>query len=136
MKITKDDILMGRDAQYPLTDRLTENLMRLLVAANALADAYHASTGEQLRINSGYRPGHYNTQAGGSKRSAHLECMAIDWADPTGEVDEWIQAHLPAVAAMGFTGIEHPKDTPGWAHTDMRQRYDAKGQPMQVFRVR
>jgi len=133
---TRDDLLMGRDAQYPLSDHLDANALDLTDASNAFGGAYFADTGRQLHIGNAYRPGHYNVQAGGAKRSAHLYCMAIDWQDRDGAVDAWVAAHLPEVLEMGFVGIEHPDNTPGWCHMDMMQRYDQHGQPFQVFRTR
>lgn len=133
--ITRDDILMGREREYPL-GALEANLLDLLMAANDFAAAFHADTGRSLAITSGYRPGHYNKRAGGAPRSAHLRCLAIDWADPDGAVDAWIQRNLARVRTFGFVGVEHPDCTPGWAHTDLVQRYDRHSNPFQVFRTR
>lgn len=128
------DLLHGRDGQYPLTDATHANLVDLYEAANELRRAYLAATGKLAKIGNAYRPGHYNVQAGGAKNSTHLHCMAIDWQDPDGALDAWIHDNKELVAEMGWVGLEHPDATPGWAHTDMRQRYDAQGRPYQVFR--
>lgn len=134
--ITRDAVLMGRDAEYPLSGELDANCLDLVDAANAFGEAFFLDTGRQLRLTSGYRPGHYNTRVGGAPRSAHKYCLAIDWADPDGAVDAWVAAHLPEMLEFGFVGIEHPDNTPGWCHTDLMQRYDAHGTPYQVFRAR
>lgn len=137
MTITRQMILQGRETEYPL-GALEANLLDLLDAANAFAQAYWLDTGNILKVNSGYRPGRFNRPplCNGAKRSSHLFCLAIDWDDPTGEVDEWIQSHLSEMTEFGFVGIEHPDDTKGWAHTDLTQRYDQNGKPFQVFRSR
>lgn len=133
--LTRDDLLHGRDAEYPLSPAQDANMLDLVDAANALREVYFAATGRVAKVGNAYRPGHYNTQAGGAPNSAHLHCMAIDWQDGDGTLDAWIHANRELVLEMGWVGLEHPDHTPGWAHTDMRQRYDANGQPYQVFRV-
>lgn len=134
--ITQTDILMGRESEYPLDYKLEANLLDLFEAANMMFAAYRSDTGRELKVSSGYRPGHYNTEAGGAKHSPHLYCMAIDWVDSDGAVDAWVQANLERIREFGFVGVEHPKDTPGWCHVDMVQRYDQHGNAFQVFRVR
>lgn len=132
---TSEDLLMNRDLEYPLSGELEANLLDLLDAANAMAAAYEADTGRILEVRSAYRPGRYNVAAGGARRSAHLYCLAIDWADPDGAVDEWVMANLERMRDFGFVGIEHPDSTVGWSHCDLVQRYDMHGNPFQVFRV-
>lgn len=133
-QFTDADILHGREVQYPLTGALDANRLDLLDALNALSAAYTLSIGRELPgINSGYRPGHYNVEAGGAPHSTHLYCMAVDIADADGAVDAWVQEHLAEVIEMGFVGIENPSKTPGWCHLDMKQRYDAHGRPLHVF---
>lgn len=133
---TRADLLHGRDVEYPLSPQLDANALDLVDAANAFGEAFYRETGRQLRVSSGYRPGRFNVAAGGAKRSAHLYCLAIDWADPDGAVDAWVAAHLSEMLEFGFVGVEHPDNTPGWCHTDLMQRYDQHGRPIQVFRVK
>jgi len=108
---------MGREKEYPLTPELEANLSRLLIAVNKLAEKY----GRDMAVSSGYRPGHYNVKAGGSRRSAHLTCEAVDFLDSGRQLTEWILAN-PAVLQECGLWMEHPDHTPTWVHLDTRPR--------------
>ena len=88
--ISRDEVLMGRDVEFPLTPELEANLSKLLEAVNKLRTLY----GKPMIVNSGYRPGHYNTDAGGAPNSAHQLCEAIDIKDEDGEVKKWITVEI------------------------------------------
>lgn len=75
--ISRAEILMGRDREFPLTSELEANLAALLEAVNKLRTLY----GKPMLVSSGYRPGHFNSDAGGAKNSCHLLCMAVDFHD-------------------------------------------------------
>lgn len=128
--ISRAEILKGREGEYPLDAQLEHNLARLLVAVNKLRAEY----GRPITVTSGYRPGRFNTAAGGAKRSAHLRCLAIDLADPKGELAKWALERLPDLQKWGLLGVEDPSRTPGWLHLDLIQRFDSKGQPIHVFK--
>lgn len=121
--LTRDDILMGRDREYPLTPILEENLQRLLAAVNHLQLLYRQRFGEDRKFvpTSGYRPGHYNRAAGGTPNSAHLHCMALDIADPGGHIAKWIMENRNVLAECNLW-LEHPDYTRGWVHVDIRRR--------------
>lgn len=112
---SRKDVLQGREVEYPLTPELEANLAKLLVAIESL----HTLWGKPMRINSGYRPGRWNVQAGGAKNSAHLHCMAADFADPKGELDAWLMANPSILKDLGLW-LEHPNHTPGWSHCQIR----------------
>lgn len=114
-KITRAEILMSREVEFPLTLELEANLSTLLVALNKLRDEY----GKPMIVTSGYRPGRYNTAAGGALHSAHLTCQACDFADPEGKLDSWCISNLDKLAKYNLW-LEGPAYTPGWAHLQCR----------------
>jgi len=120
--ITKADILMGREKEYPLTKEIEANLELLWKALNKLGEIYHKDTGKNLPgTSSGYRPGKYNVAAGGAKASSHLVCKAWDAKDGDGEFDKWCTANQKALEDCGLWQ-EHPDDTKGWCHLDIATR--------------
>ena len=69
--ISRDEILMGRDKQAPLTGLMEVNLRKLLQAVNKLRAAY----GKPMIVSSGYRPAAINaTIPGAAKKSNHMAC--------------------------------------------------------------
>jgi hypothetical protein len=115
--ITRDEILMGRDKDHPLTPELESNLSDLLIKINKIRSAY----GKPLIVSSGYRPGSFNTAAGGAKRSLHMICKAIDFKDPKGEIDAWCDANQDLLESLGMWQ-EHPDATKNWCHLDIGDR--------------
>lgn len=124
--ISRDEILMGRDRDYPLTPDLMQNLDKLLIAVNKLRDAW----GKPLIVTSGYRPGHYNKSAKGAIKSAHTTCEAVDFKDADGEFGKWCLANLPLLEECGLY-MESPAYThepPGkrWIHVQIRPTKSGK----------
>lgn len=113
--ITRVEVLKGRDDAYPLTPELEANLERLLIAANKLRAAW----GKPMIINSGYRPGHYNSDIGGAPNSTHITCEAIDIHDMTGDLKAFC---TPEMLESCGLWMESPKSTPTWAHVDIKPR--------------
>lgn len=113
--ISRDEVLMGRDAQYPLTSQLEANLTGLLAALNQFRAAY----GIPMIVSSGYRPGPYNSAAGGATNSPHLVCMACDFHDPDGTLDQYCLNNLELLEKCGLW-LESPGHTPGWCHLQTR----------------
>lgn len=113
--VTKAEILMGREKEYPLTPELEANLDKLFIAVNKLRHAY----GKPLIVSSGYRPGRYNTAAGGAKNSSHLTCQAVDFSDPKGELDKWLTENVKVLEDCGLF-LEDPEKTPSWTHVQTR----------------
>lgn len=117
--ITKDEILMGRDKQYPLTPELEANLARLLEAVNKFRTAY----GKPLFVSSGYRPGAFNSAAGGAKASNHMICLAVDFKDTDGAVDAFAEeCDKKGLLKQWGLWLERPSNTPGWCHLDCKNR--------------
>jgi uncharacterized protein YcbK (DUF882 family) len=115
--ITPKDYLMGRDKEYPLSIEQALNMADLLARINHL----FAILKIDAHVNSGYRPGKYNIQAGGSPKSNHLICKAIDIADPRGELADLFKSNLKLLEEYGLW-MEDPSKTPGWVHLDTKER--------------
>jgi hypothetical protein len=115
--ISRSEVLMGREVEYPLTPKMEENLGKLLVALNKLRAKYN----KPMSVSSGYRPGKYNTAAKGAAKSAHLTCEACDFRDPDGAIDKFCMDNQQLLAEWGLW-LEHPDSTPGWCHLDTRPR--------------
>jgi uncharacterized protein YcbK (DUF882 family) len=127
--VTKKEILMGRDKDYPLTKELEENLDKLHKALNKFRVAY----GKPLIVTSGYRPGHHNDNAGGAKKSAHMECLAVDFRDTDGAVDKFCVENQKLLEDLGLW-LEHPDHTPGWCHLDLKVRSKRGGDLFRTFK--
>jgi hypothetical protein len=118
--VTRDEVLKGRERDYPLSPELEENLNKLLDAVNKLRKEY----GKPFIITSGYRPGHFNKSARGAKKSAHMTCEAIDILDKDGEIAKWCLSNLKLLEDAGLF-MESPLYThepPGkrWVHLQTR----------------
>lgn len=120
--ISRELYLMGRESEYPTDETIEINIARLLYRVNKLLKKF----GNTPHMNSGYRPGRYNTLAGGSKRSAHLTGEAIDLTDPSpvgpitlGPLKAWIQQN-PEVLVEFDLYMESPTATPNWCHLQTR----------------
>lgn len=113
--ITREEILMGRDTQYPLSNEHALNLRVLLARLNYLRTDW----GRPMVVSSGYRPGHYNKLAGGATKSTHLSCEAVDIRDPKGELAAWL---TPERLVHYGLYMENPSYTKGWVHLDIRVR--------------
>lgn len=113
--ISRAEILMGRDVEFPLDQALEANLEKLLTAVNLLRKAY----GKPMFVSSGYRPGRFNKAAGGASRSAHITCEAVDFKDADGSLAKWCLANLTVLEDAGLY-LENPTKTVGWLHVQIR----------------
>lgn len=113
--ITREEVLMKRDVEYPLTPELEKNLKSLLESLNYLRKAF----GRPMLVTSGYRPGRFNKAAGGAIRSAHLTCEACDFQDTTGYLAQWCLRNLDVLEMAGLW-MESPAHTRGWVHLQTR----------------
>lgn len=113
--IKAEEILMGRDAEYPITPELTMNLARLLAALNYIRGRY----GHPMVVSSGYRPGRFNRAAGGAGRSAHMTLEAADIQDRLGDFKAWCLSNVHELEKAGLY-MESPDATPTWCHLQIR----------------
>lgn len=109
--ITRAEILMGRDKEFPLNIELEKNLERLLDSINKFRKFY----GRPMIVSSGYRPGYYNKAAGGAKSSNHMFCLACDFVDKDSSIDRFCTKNTDILRRCGLY-IEHPRWTKGWCH--------------------
>lgn len=113
-KITKAELLKGRDKQYALeyTQQISDNLDQLLMAINKIRDAY----GKPMIVNSGWRPPEINAATpGAATHSKHIEGLAVDIADPDGKLMEWVLANLDIEQELNLFN-EDFRWTPNWVH--------------------
>lgn len=116
MHITRDEILMNRDRQYPLTPELEANLAKLLECLNKFREIY----GKPMEVTSGYRPEAVNSQvSNAAKNSSHVVCMACDFADVDGSLDKYCLKNIQVLIDCGLY-LENPVNTPGWCHLQIR----------------
>jgi uncharacterized protein YcbK (DUF882 family) len=106
--------LMGRDKIYTLNEQQKRNAIKLLEKINALFSELKI----KVSLSSGYRPGHFNKAAGGSARSGHLTCEAIDLADLDGSLKEKITLELLEKYDLY---MENGDYTRSWVHLQTRK---------------
>lgn len=111
--ISRKEVLMGRDTEYPLEAEVEKNLEKLLKAVNLLRELY----AKPMNVSSGYRPGKYNTAAGGAKNSSHLTCEAVDFKDADGLIKKFCTVEVLEKCGLY---MEHPDNTPTWCHVQIR----------------
>lgn len=114
--ISREEVLMGRDREYPLSEELEVNLTSLLIALNKCRMLY----GKPLTVSSGYRPGKYNVAAKGAANSAHLTCEACDFVDNDGQLKQYILNNLSILDSCELY-MESPDRTPTWCHLQIRR---------------
>ena len=119
--ISVQEALMKRHEEFPLNMELLMNLAELMAAINYIRGRY----GKPLMVSSGYRPGYYNTQAGGAKKSPHISCEAIDVLDSSGEFAKWCLENTHELAKAGLY-MEDPEYTIGWVHLQTRKPRSGK----------
>lgn len=115
--ISRDEILMGREVDYPLTPELEANLAALLVAVNKLRALY----GKIMIVNSGYRPGIWNIKAHGATHSAHESCQAVDIADKDNAIKNWITTEILEECGLY---MESAGWTVSWCHCQIRPTHE------------
>lgn len=115
MSITRNEILMGRDSEYPLTPELESNLSKLLEALNKFRAIY----GKPMNVSSGYRPGKYNRAAGGASNSSHITCEACDFKDGDWSLKQFVLMRPEILEECGLY-MEHPDHTRTWIHLQIR----------------
>lgn len=131
--ITRDEVLMGRDKQYPLSSEQEDNLKILLERINKV----RTKRAIPMYPSSGYRPTAINNGVpGAAKLSTHTLCMAVDIKDPTGELRKWVLENIQFLQDVGLW-IEDFRWTPTWVHFQIRPAskriflaYDPKKVPM------
>jgi uncharacterized protein YcbK (DUF882 family) len=112
--ISKQEILMNRDKQYPneYTKEVSDNIDKLLIALNKFRVIY----GKPMTVSSGWRPEAVNASiSNAAKKSNHVKGLACDFKDGDGELDKWCMTNLKVLEDCGLY-LEHPDATLGWCH--------------------
>lgn len=111
-----------RENHVELTAEKIENAYRLLTAVNA----FLAELGtNNVTVSSGFRPSAANSAAGGAKKSLHMQCLAIDLVDQSGNLDKLIELRNEVKKKYGIWQ-EDPVSTAGWTHLDIKDRGNRK----------
>lgn len=111
--ISRDEILMGRDVEFPLDSQLEANLANLLIAVNKLRGLY----GKPMFVSSGYRPGPFNWDAHGAPNSPHIICQAVDFHDQDNKIKDWLTEEILTQCGLYQ---EDPEYTPTWVHVQIK----------------
>ncbi len=115
LQITRDQILMGRQEEYPLSSTLEDNLHKLLICVNL----FQMECGLPMIVTSGYRPGKYNKVKGASKKSSHLVCEACDFEDSDHALKDYVMKDPSILERCGLY-MEDPGRSRGWIHLQTR----------------
>lgn len=128
--ISQEDYYQNRDVEYAeeLTKEMQENATVLLEKVNGMLNYMKVKEEfwENLpkKVSSGWRPKAVNTKAGGGKKSAHLDCRAIDIVDDKEQSLCMELQRYPEVLEKFGLYMEDPKYTKGkftnWTHLQTR----------------
>ena len=113
--ILLDELLMGRDKEYPPSEQLLKNACDLLARVNYLLGWLK----QNRQLSSGYRPGIYNKNY--AKKSPHLTLEGLDLVDIDRSLGKILLDNIPMLKELGLY-LEHPNYTKGWAHLDTKKR--------------
>ena len=112
--ISKDEILMGRDKQYPedYTEEISDNIDKLLTIINKVRSAYN----KPMIVESGWRPLSINDDtANAARNSNHKKGLAVDIKDVDGKLWQWVLLNLDLIKRFGIY-LEDKRWTPTWVH--------------------
>lgn len=82
----------------PNKDQLAKNAAKIV----ALASEICSLAGVKPVVTSGWRPESHNKKIGGSLKSKHIWCNAIDLWDPDKSLGEWCVANVEALVERGL----------------------------------
>jgi len=114
MSITKNELTMGRDKQFPeeYTKEISDNLDKLLISMNKIRTAYNKS----MQVSSGWRPVAVNAKiAGAAKKSNHTLGLACDVKDSDGSLWAWCLENLQLIKDCGLY-LEDKRWSKTWVH--------------------
>lgn len=113
---TREEYTKGRDKAAPLDSIQEVNLDELLT----VMDKFRESYGKALVTSSGYRPSNINAAVGGSKKSSHLTCQAVDFVDKDGSLAKFCLENMELLEELGLY-LENPSYTKGWVHLQTKK---------------
>jgi hypothetical protein len=114
----------GRDIAYAneLTRELRMNAGITISLANDLLELFHAANPKAAGrdATSGWRPPSVNQKVGGSKKSLHMSCQAVDIEDRDRAFSKWLMTPAGQKALVQLNlYIEDPAATPTWVHVQI-----------------
>ena len=114
--ITLEDYFCGHDKdpcyKYDLDSVKYNNAVILICKINRLEDRLNQF---KYTVNSGWRPEYYNNSIGGSPRSNHIICRAIDLLDVDNLLGNYLKENVQILSDIGLC-MENPEFTKGWCH--------------------
>lgn len=121
--ITASGKYQDRLKSSELTEEVRTNAERLLKAVNALLS--DLGWKGVVSVSSGFRPSTVNSKiAGAAKRSAHMTGLAVDIADPKGQLGRRIREDGGALLRKHGLFMEAIESTKTWVHLDLVPRKD------------
>lgn len=99
--ISRDNYFKGRDRKFALelTDEMRVDADKIIAKASELL---HRIGVNKCFITSGWRPIDINKAEGGSPKSQHIYCRAIDIADPTKVIGLYCVENIEQLAEIGL----------------------------------
>lgn len=112
--------LLGNHSIIDVPIAIQHNMENLLKAINIIREAY----GHPMTVTSGYRTEVdmariYNGKPW-PKGSAHLSGLAVDIADSTGALQQWLKGDPKGITSLEKTGLYCEEGTNGWTHFQLR----------------
>ena len=99
-----------RRLEYAWDDELFNNANIMISRLNQLANRLPLNLRNSLQITSAYRPGKYNSRAGGAPNSLHTTCRAIDLANLSNALGIYLLEN-PSILEGCNLWAEHPEAT-------------------------
>ncbi len=115
MLITPNEYFNNHDIECQLSEEQVHNAIELLYRINLLRQ----EMGIPFKINSGFRPRAHNVAIGGAPNSLHIQCAAIDIADPNGVLFNMVTANNNELLVKYDLYAEDRKRTPQWLHLQL-----------------
>lgn len=114
--ITLEDYFGHHSAISTPSAETKGNALELLARVNALLAKIDMPEAQSPKVNSGWRPAHYNAIVpGAAPKSKHISGEAIDLADPEGALDNYLFDHRTLLSEHNLW-LEHPLATKNWVH--------------------
>lgn len=120
--IAKDSVTgFDRRLTHPWSGRLLTNAETITNRLNKLYQLLPMNLKGVWKITSAYRPGEYNTRAGGALTSKHLTCEAVDLSNIGNALGSFLLERLEILERCKFW-MEHPEATLQTKHLHLQTK--------------